>query len=428
MRKVLIISYYFSDKSAIAAVRINGLAKFLPKFGWEPFILTAKSDIKPESNERVFEAPGEDACIKWKKRLRINVEKGFKEGLNLKSSKNKQDNIDFIIKLYHEIFSYPDTFCEWRKPAVNLAKKLILRENFDAMISSSGPSTCHLIAKDLKERHELPWIADFRDLWTQNHYFQYSRIRNLLERKLEIKTLYHADALTTISQPLAEKLGQLHLGKKIFSIPNGFDPAQRNPGIPLAKMFTITYTGSLYRGKRDPEPVFKAVSNLVSTGLVDPNDISIEFYGPKEDWLEDDAKRYGLNGVTKICGRISREMSIEKQRRSHLLLLLTWDNPDERGVYTGKVFDYLAAERPIISIGMSGSVIEDLLKSTSAGSYASNEKDLKKAILDAYQEYKFRSAVSYHGLASEIDKYNHVEMARKFSTILDELVGAKIRT
>jgi glycosyltransferase involved in cell wall biosynthesis len=423
MKKVLIISYYFSDLRDIAAVRINGLAKFLPKFGWKPYILTAKLSYMPIPIEEfeAFEAPCEDSIIKWKRMLNIKKYERLGEELNLSVHKTKRDHIHPIVKLWLEFFAYPDTVSHWRGKAVDLGGKLIAKEHFDAMISSSGPPTCNLIAKDLNEKYEIPWIADFRDLWTQNHYSQYSRFRRFFERRLEMKTLSRADTLTTVSQPLSEKLKELHPGKRVFSIPNGFDPDQRNPGVPLAKKFTITYTGALYQGRRNPDSFFQALSNLISNGLLNPDELSMNFYGPEESWLKDDVKKYGLNEVIRINGSISRDESIEKQRSSHLLLLLTWDNKEEKGIYTGKIFDYLAARRPILSIGASGGVIENLLKTTGAGFQPSSQEDIEKVIKNAYHEYKSRNTVDYHGLSSEIDKFSHIEMAKKFSTILNEL-------
>lgn len=425
MRKVLIISFYFADKTAIGAIRINGLVKSLPKFGWKPFVLTAPSKERYELDASVVEAPYDDLMIKWKTRIGFNVDRGVKEQFSLETQKNNQDFFDSLIYYWYEIFAYPDVFSDWRNRAVELGEKLIDAEGFDAMISSSFPWTCNLIANDLKKKYDLPWIADFRDLWTQSHYYNHLRFRCFFEKRLELKTLNYADALTTVSQPLAEKLKQIHKGKEVYSIPNGFDPDQKNPGIPLSKKFTITYTGALYRGRRDPEPLFMSLSDLISSGLIDSNDLSVEFYGPKEDWLEQSVEKYKLKGVVKIYGTITREDSIEKQRRSHILLLLTWYNPEEKGVYTGKVFDYLAASRPILSIGMSGGVVEDLLKSTGSGVHVSNSKDIEKYILKAYLEYKSGNDVSYNGIPSVIDKKSHFEMAQKFSIILDKLVEGK---
>jgi len=425
MRKVLIISLYFSDLADIAAVRINGLVKFLPKYGWEPYIITANSSSANSSQSRknVFEAPFESISKKWRRKFHLN--QNLNEQLGFRIQKNKRSNLDSMINIWGEIFAYPDGNYPWIKPAVLLGNQIIEREACDAVISSSPPPTCNIIAKNIKEIYDIPWIADFRDLWTQNHYYQYSKFRHFFERRLEIKTLAHADALTTVSEPLSTKLKELHPGKPIFSIPNGFDPGQKNPGEPLEKKFTITYTGALYRGRRDPGLLFKALDNLISEGLLDPNDLSVVFYGSNEYWLKDDIKRYGLDEIVSINGHIPRDESIEKQRRSHILLLLTWDKQEEKGVYTGKIFDYLAASRPILSLGVVGGVVEDLLKNTRAGFHPSNLEDMEQILMNVYSEYKSTNTVTYHGLPSEIDKYSHIEMARKFSAVLDDVVETK---
>jgi glycosyltransferase involved in cell wall biosynthesis len=427
MKRVLIISRYYLDLKDIASIRINGLTKFLPEFGWKPYILTSGSDSTGSFQSRinVFEAPYEDKRIKWKRMLHLNEDQSLNEQFHVRTKKDKKSFGNYILNIWEEIFCYPDSVTSWRKPAVELGRSIIERNLCDAMISSSGPPTCNLIANDLKEDYNLPWIADFRDLWTQNHYNQFSRFRRFFERRLEIEALSNADALTTVSEPLAEKLKDLHPSKNIFSIPNGFDPGQRNPGSPLEKRFTITYTGALYRGRRDPEPLFQALSSLISKGYLDPKDLSVDFYGHKEDWLEDDVKRYGLDGVVRINGSVSRDESVEVQRRSHLLLLLTWNNKEERGVYTGKLFDYLAAGRPILSVGMSGGVVEDLLKATGAGFQPKTVQDIEQIIMNAYNEYKSENTVAYNGISSEIDKYSHIEMARKFASVLDDLVETK---
>lgn len=424
MKNVLIISYHFQDQKAIGAVRIHGLAKYLPKFGWEPFILTTESNSKDLSNAqaKIFNACCETTHMKWKKMLGMNEETSLKERLNMHNQKNKKDYLDYLLKIWDDIFTYPCAMYNWHDPAVKLGKEIIASNQFDAMISSSGPPTCNLIAKDLNEIYGLPWIADFRDLWTQNHYYEFSRFRRFFERRLELKTLSNADALTTVSKPLSEKLQQLHTGKRVFTINNAFDPAQMNPGVSLAKKFTITYTGSLYRGRRDPELLFQALDNILSKGLMEANDLSVEFYGPREKWIEIDAERFGLNKLVKINGSISRDASIEMQRRSHLLLLLTWNNKEEKGVYTGKIFDYIAASRPILSIGASGGVVEELLRITGAGFHVSNLEDIEKVIMKAYQEYKSQNTVSYNGISSEIDKFSQIDMARKFSEVLDEMM------
>jgi glycosyltransferase involved in cell wall biosynthesis len=356
--------------------------------------------------------------------LGIKKEQPLREGLNLPPRKNKQDGLDLIIKLYLELFAYPDTLSCWRKKAVELGDKLMAAECFDAIISTCGPPSCNLIAKDLKEKYNIPWIADFRDLWTQNHYYQYSSIRKYFEKKLELETISKADAIVAVSKPMSEYLNCFHKRNDAHVITNGFDPNQVNAGTPLPEKFTITYTGTLIRGKRDPGPLFKALSKLIRGGNIDSSKISIDFFGPKENWLQDDIRKFNLENVVKIHGSVSRDESIDRQRRSHLLLLLTWDNPDEKILYAAKIFDYMAARRPIIALGVNGGVVAELLHKTGIG-YQVQGPGIETCILNSYEEFVSTKGLKYNGRQSEINKYNHIEMARKFSELLNIITNEK---
>ena len=422
MRKVLIISYYFSDLTDVGAVRINGWAKFLPKFGWEPIIITATSKARPPEEFRLIEVPHDNYIAGLKKKFKIDDNKSLQEQLGSKSTKFGNSTIDLFSRLWTEIFAYPDIFSSWQKPVVKTVSRLLEEEHIDAMVSSSGPPTCNLAAQMIKRKHDLVWIADFRDLWTQNHYYPYTHIRHSFEEKLELRTLSYADSLTTISEPLANKLKCLHPDRKIHVIPNGFDPTQLNPGESLPEKFTITYTGSIYKSRQDPDILFEAISVLLSEGSLEAKNLSVEFYGKEEDWLLSKAMRYGLKDIVKTYGPISRAESIEKQRQSHLLLLLTWNDPKERGIYTAKIFDYLAARRPILSVGLPGSIVDDLLIETNTGAPPMNQEDLERFLRDAFLKYKSGKDIGYHGNWTEINRYSHMEMTRKLSNILNDVV------
>jgi glycosyltransferase involved in cell wall biosynthesis len=235
--------------------------------------------------------------------------------------------------------------------------------------------------------------------------------------------LNNAFVLTTVSRYLAESLGTLHKGKQIFTIPNGFDLQEvNNTNVGLTNKFTITYTGILYNGKRDPSKLFKAIHHLILEGKIKPNDIMIRFYGPKEDWMNEEIKQCGLQDIVIEYGVIPRNFVLEKQRESQLLLLLLWDHPEEIGVFTGKVFEYLAAQRPILAIGGPTGVVKDLLEETNAGTYATSIDDIERIIIHYYNEYKLNGNINYKGKKEQIKNYNHREMTRKFSIILDEII------
>mgnify|MGYP003773668271 CR=1 FL=1 len=422
-KTVLIVSYYFPPRPAIASLRIRGLAKYLSEYGWSPVILTAALPAEPERRFVVVQTtyPG-GALSSWKRKLGFAQDKGFQEqiGITPASREGKVSITSKLVNVAKAIIAYPDDEKTWYPFAVSEGHKLIKSRKFDAIISSAGPYTCHLIAKELKARHGLPWIADFRDLWTQNHYYSYGPLRLLFERRLELKTLGVADALVTVSEPLAQKLKSLHRNKRVLSITNGFDIDDVDTA-PLTKQLTITYTGQLYQGKRDPALLFQAVSALITEGMIDASQIGIRFFGEAPYWLEQEVIQYDLSEVVSLSSKVPRDVALCKQRESHVLLLLNWDDPSEQGVYTGKVFEYLAAKRPILALGGPGGVVKELLNETNAGVHINALDDLKDLLLLWYKEFKQNSSVSYNGKWNAIEKYSHREMARKFAHLLDQV-------
>ena len=423
MKKVLIISHKLPPDSDLGGFRMHGLAKYLPEFNWEPIILTTPLPGNPSAQFRVIQTPYYDVIGTWKKRVGLKPGVGVKKQFGITTQKNKKSVLDYLLFFLEEIIAYPDAQKGWYKYAVKAGSEILNNEHIDAIISTFSPRTNHIIAKELKIKHKIPWVADFRDLWTQNHYYPYGHIRKFFDRRLELKTLLPADALVTVSQPWAEKLSVLHKGKKTYAITNGFDPAQMNTKpLALTSKFTITYTGSIWIGGQDPSKLFAALRDLISDGTMDPKDVEVRFYGPERDWLPSEIRKYGLSAIVKYYGMVSREISFEKQRESQLLLLLNWEDQLEKGVYPLKVFEYLAAQRPILATGGFGNdVIERLLDETNAGIYCKTVKDIKGILRELYSEYKLAGKITYNGDIEKINKYSYREMARKFAKVLDRL-------
>jgi glycosyltransferase involved in cell wall biosynthesis len=428
MNKVLIITYHFPPRPTVASLRPLGLARYLPEFGWEAVILTAALPGRPDPQFEVVETPRRDsAVLGWGRRLfKLDTEQTLmaqtaqlKKKLRIKSERSP---LDVLLAAVGEITAYPDPQKGWRRFAVEAGEGILRQQNIKAMISASPPVTSHIIAKKLKDQLKIPWIADFHDLWTQNYYYPYSPLRRMRERKLELKTLSAADVLVTVSQPAADELGVLHRRKTVPTIPYGFDPAELNTTAGnLTDKFTITYTGNLYPGKQSPEPLFAALRDLIAEGSMDASDVEVRFYGPEAGWIDRQAERYGLTDVVKQFGMVPREIALKKQRESQLLLSLKWNDPEHRGAYSAKIFEYLAARRPVLAVGGFPDVVDDLLNETRAGVSARTAEEAKTLLLPMYQEYKATGAASYSGDEAEINKYSHRESAKRFASILDSL-------
>lgn len=420
MKKVLLIGYLPTSRPG-GSYRLAPLAKYLPEFGWQPIVLTAPLHRKPDKHLRVIEAPYHDALGLWKKLLRFDPDEVLKEQVKERFGiTSKKSLMEPILGFVVGLVNYPDYERGWKAFAIKAGSELLQQEDIDAMISCR-PTTSYLVAKELKVKHKIPWIADFTDTWSQNT--DYGHPNKLLHRRLEVKTLSQADALVTVSKPWAENLSTLHKGKPVYLITHGFDPEEVNsPPAKLTAKFTITYTGMIYTGNQDPAKLFEALRDLSSGGTIDPSEIEVRFYGRKVVWLEREIERYGLSSSIKHYGAVPKEVALEKQRESHLLLVLDWDDPKERGIYTYKIFEYLGSRRPILATGGSkGDIVQELLDETKAGIHAPTGEDVKKALKELYQEYKLKGEVTYGGEESEINKYSHREMARKFAEILGGL-------
>lgn len=415
MKKILIIAYFWPYRGG--SDNVLGLAKYLPEFEWQPIILTAPLHEKPDPWFRVVET------YRYNSRgnIGMRVEKRF-DLTSKKSYKHIKPFLSFLYKFYQEIVDYPDSERCWKPFAVNASCELFQNEDIDAMISI-WPVTSHFIAKSLKARYKIPWVADFPDLWSQNHNYSYGPIRKLVDRRLELKTLLPADVLVTVSQPWAEKLKALHKRKTVYVITHGFDPVTVNiPPVKLTSKFTITYTGTIYTGKQDPSKVLVALQDLISNGTMNPNEVELRFYGHEIKWLARKIEEYGLSAIAKHYGIVPREITLKKQKESQLLLLLNWEEEEGKGCYPLKTFEYLAARRPILATGGLGDdVIKELLDETKAGTYAKEVEDIKSILKELYLEYKRNGKITYNGDMKKINKYSCREMARKFAEVLDRL-------
>ncbi|MGD9142690.1 MAG: hypothetical protein PVG61_02450 [Dehalococcoidia bacterium] len=427
MNKVLIVTYFFASGLTAAGLRPLGLARHLPEFGWKAVVLSPALLGRIDPHIDVVETPHYDSLSRVKKLFKINPEQTLmaqiaqlKKKLGIRSARSP---LDFVLAAIGEVAAYPDLQRGWRHPAIELGKDILQQQDIKAIISSSPPPTSHIIARELKGEFKIPWVADFQDLWTQNYYYPYSPLRRMRERKLELKTLSAADALVALSEPAATELGNLHEKKSIHNIPFGLDLVEASSAPrSLTDKFSITYTGNIYPRKQSPEILFAALHDLILRGDMNPGDIEVRFYGAQAGWIDKLAGRYGLTDIVKQFGVVPREIALEKQRESQLLLLLKWNDPKHRGVYTAKIFEYLAAKRPIVAVGGYHDVVNELLDETKAGVCGQTREKIKTLLLPLYHDYKLTGVVSYAGDETRLSKYSHQEVARKFASILDSIL------
>lgn len=424
MKNILFVSYYFNDKTASSSVRVKAMANNLPKYDWYPIVICPNfEDNNPKEVQykdlyEVHETEYEYMLDKWKRGFGLN--KSPKVAENKKIA--KEENPSKLIHYMGEIFAYPDGMKYWYKPAMETIDKIISEKEIDAIFTASWPVTAHKIGYETKKKYNIPWVASLHDLWSQNPYIKHNSIRQYFEKRLELKTLSIADAIITSSPNSTKKLRELHKGKTIETVLTGFENkyiANRNIAANNDKL-KIIYTGSLYDGKRNPRPLFKATEELIDEGKIDSNKIEFEFYGDYKT-LEPIIKELKYKETVKNHDKIPRTEIIKKQKNADILLILSWNHPNESLVIPGKIYEYLASKKPILSIGYKECGVKDIIEYTNTGKHLSDYEDIKNYIEKLYLEFNENKKIAYKGDYNKLNEFAQKNTIKKLVDLLDKV-------
>ena len=439
-RRLLLIAYYYYQEESPASKRTKGLVHYLPAMGWDVTLLTLPQDKNQQNTANIIHAEEDLNFIqKFASRLsksnnlnashNSSADSKYTEGFAISLGKWILDNKylrNITRKIYRILFhkSSYDGY-EWFSSAVEVGRTALSKEKYDAILSTQCPISAHCVGRKLKQEFGLPWIADYRDLWSQWDLMQKRKSTSQREKEyqFECELIRTADVLTVVSEPWAVELKEQH-HKPVFVIPNGYDPAILNPGKKLDEKFSILHSGVIYGRKRSPEYLYRAIRELIDEGTIDIDDISLDFYGPVEEGFEEDVYKYSLKECVNFHGLIPHQTLLEYQRQAQILLLLTADDPIDVGCYPAKVFEYLAASRPILSYGYPKEcVLSKLLSETSTGYHVLTYDAVKEKLKEWYGEWKEDGMVLYQGNMLEVEKYSHQGMARKFKSVLEETIN-----
>ena len=301
----------------------------------------------------------------------------------------------------------PDQYIGWYFSAVKKSNNIIDAGFIpDIIFSSATPYTSHLVAKKVSNKYNIPWIAEFRDLWSDNH----NRMSSLFDRWLEKNTMHNSKAMITVSEPLTKILINKYK-QPIYTIQNGFDPEDFSfqvSGI-ISQKINIVYTGSIYENKMDPSPLFIALA--ANKDL--QNNVVLNFYGNSSNFISDLSKKYNLELMVKIHDLVPRSEILNIQKKADILLLLTWNSPKEKGILTGKFFEYIASGNAILSIGVFKDTPSEIVVEDKFGIATNDPEEITKFI-SSYQKGKYNNNLINR------NKYDRQIQINKLSEIIDK--------
>jgi glycosyltransferase involved in cell wall biosynthesis len=409
-KKVLFVAYNFPPHGGAGIQRSTKFVKYLPRFGWWPLVITTTSDatlIKDYSlmhdisqNASIYRIPGFSIARLQRKAKRIRLDKII-IGLNL-------------------LLQLPDATRFWAKNTHSLLKRLIEQERPDLIYTTSGPYSSHLVGLWVKRKYMIPWLADFRDPWSTNLLVPYLPGYKALNRRLERKVLNAADRVICVSDPWLDDLRSNCDDKqdKFVTITNGYDEDDIKFLSQPTKheKFTITHVGTFYTN-RQPDRLVCAVKLLIGENRINVDKLCMIFVGKNAR-----AKIPALDPF-EAYDYVPHDELTEYYSDTDTLLLILATSPENIGNYSGKIYEYIASNRPILAIVPKSGVAQKLIEETRTGiAVDGNVEAIAAAIEQMYHQWQ-AGFPDWNPDWDIIRQYSRRKLTEKLAAEFDKMVA-----
>jgi len=420
MRKVLVITYYWPPAGGPGVQRWLKFVKYLRDFGIEPIVYIPENPNYPIVDE-TFENEIPDDITIYKHRIfepyRIASLFSKKKTKRISSGIIQTKNQSFLEKIMLAVrgnFFIPDARKYWVRPSVKFLYDVIEKERIETVITTGPPHSVHLIGLYLKKFKKVQWIADFRDPWTSIGYHKKLKLSSMAKnrhKELEQLVLTDANKIVVTSETTKNEF-QILTKQPIKVITNGFDTVLGN-SVNLDDKFTISHIGSML-SSRNPKNLWKVLAELISENETFQNALRLQFLGVLSDDVLQTLNKMGLKDYIDVLGYVSHDEAIRYQQKSQVLLLVEINSKETQGIIPGKLFEYMAAERPILGVGPENWEVAQRVAETKTGAIFdySSHFQLKNVLLNWFEQYEKKqlSVSSVH-----TNQYSRRELTRKLA-------------
>ena len=427
LKKLLLVSYHFPPDAEVGGLRVQKFAKYLPLYGWEPFVLSVDERYYPRKD---FERVKDVNCKVFRTKMMLNPRQTYtalkslisfatrKKGNPTQGSSAvidegavelRERSVSGFKRFILSLLWLPDDRTGWILPAVIRGQVLIKKYGIETLMTTSPPHSVQIIGYLLKRITGCRWVIDFRDAWSLVLGEKRGGV-NTIQRWLESKVIRHADVVITATDFVRECYLKVYPDlprEKFVCIPNGFDledmilAKTRNPV--GDENLTISYVGELYI-ERSPEVFLRAVSDLVRSGKIPLDRLKLRFIGKVRHFgrksLQTLLSELSLSDITEIIDQVTHMKAMEYMVNSKILLVFS-PNPFMQPM---KVFEYMACGAFIIAFTPPGA-LADLVKGYSKGIVVDCDDfdGAKMAILRCY-EMLAHSEGRERNLSQEMDE------------------------
>ena len=427
-KKVLVVTYYWYPFADVGTYRISRFCKYLARRGWEIVVLTSKkasAGLEGIPDDPIFDKIKVYRADIIEPTELLNIGKKTKTktsnpGVFYQKDKNWISKLAVWLRLNVML---PDAKFTWKWFAVPLGKKIIKSEKPALILSTSPPPTTSLIAKELAQWSNIPWLADFRDPWTNIYYYDdnpQSKWAQKKNKKLELSALESADKITMVNHGFFPDQESI-IKDKAKKIPNGFDPDHKVQAIEKpdkANTFTIRYFGSL-KANQHPGAFITALQNIDTKYPDIANKISFEFYGSIDPAIRDEFLTINNNITTEFYGFISHDEMMKLVLSSQLLLLAIGRTKNSKFALSTKVFEYMISGNPVLGVGPTDGAASKLVAETKIGSFfeRNDEHGIENYLLSVFKAYQ-NGTKSITPNEAAIDKYSFEHLTKELESIM----------
>ncbi len=433
MKKVLIITYYWPPSGGAGVQRMLKFVKYLTEFGIEPIVITVdekKASYQLTDKSLLKDIPDNIRIIKTNTFEPFEFYKLFGRKKEIPHSGfANESNPGLVQKAMRFIrgnFFIPDARKGWNKYAYKAALEVLKTENIDAIITSSPPHSTQVLGLKLKKLSSLPWIVDLRDPWTDIYYYKqmlHTAIAKNIDAKYEKDVLENSDAIMVVSQDIkrifASKTTK-NISDKIHVIPNGFDEEDFEiERIENRNEFSITYTGT-FADIYVVDAFLEAFKKITETH----NDVNlkVKFIGKVTGNLIEKTEQYNLSNYFSFKPYVPHNESVKALLSSTVLLMVIPQMEKNEGILTGKLFEYLGSEKPIICIGPTHGDAANIIENCNAGKTfdyndVSGIYNYLNNLLISYKEGKLNEYKSLN-----VNQYSRRKLTEKLADIINKSV------
>ena len=424
-RRVLMLAAAFPPTGGAGVQRSVKFAKYLPRVGWLPTVWTVdRIDGLPEDPTLLADLP-EDVMVQ--RSVRAGSLRAWHRRIRNRGSSRFAGALEWRLRRFLSRQPWPDDYVGWARASVQPLVRLIAEQSIDVIYSTFSPASNHLLGLALKRRTGLPWVADFRDLWTDDlRYREPGARRHRANRRLESKILEFADAVVGVTPRqtaiLAEHLPDRR--RKFVTITNGFDPADfevKEASRPAAQgKFVLAFVGRFDRRRAD-DRLLAGLQRFAAEVGTQGDRFVFRVVGHADKVTLGKLRSSGVDHV--FTGYRPHAEAIDEMRAADALLISTEaTGPNATSVINGKLFEYLASGRPILVVGPEGGECERIVRSCGAGLTVGFDADeiagALRTLFRAWQQGRPTTGCQPHRLGP----YSRITLARNLGSVLDRLV------